>query len=331
MGWIIINGREYYYESKRRFFLDAGVRMVSNTRKGERHEVPDNSLNAHLGKPGSTDSNRCVNVKQLCKATCTAHPTQRPIFRRAIMRSFALAVVSLGMSFAHARADFLTVMAFSNRTEATISFDDGSGNSGTKDVLLTQWVVDYNNGKQQITFRTFSIDLFHTASLNQTYDVYFENLAPTFDHASRMAYIYENFGLGDLTSNPDQAAAVQISLWDLSLNNHNPTSFQQDSDGSYSSGDPEVFKVLLGSNPDADTIAKLVDTYLKASIGAQTSGEWLNAAAAGSDINRGESVMAVPEPSSLVLSLIALGWLGAFSMGRSRTRLALNTRSASKV
>jgi hypothetical protein len=77
--------------------------------------------------------------------------------------------------------------------------------------------VDYNNGKQQITFRTFSIDLFHTASLNQ------------------------------------------------------------------------------------------------------------------SDINRGESVMAVPEPSSLVLSLIALGWLSASSTARSRTRLAQATRSASKV
>src|SRR5262249_49178101 len=157
-----------------------------------------------------------------------------------------------------------------------------------------------------------------------------DNLAPTFDHGSRMAHIYKNFGLGDLTSNPNQAAAVQISLWDLSLNNHNPTSFQQDSDGSYSSGDPEVFKVLLGSNPDADTIANLVDTYLKESIGAKTSGKWLNAAAAGDANNRGESVMAVPEPSSLLLSLIGLGWLGACSRGRSRTRLGLATGSASK-
>jgi hypothetical protein len=36
----------------RRFFLDAGMRPVSNTCSGEPNEVPDNEVNAHLGNPG---------------------------------------------------------------------------------------------------------------------------------------------------------------------------------------------------------------------------------------------------------------------------------------
>jgi hypothetical protein len=35
----------------RRFFLDAGMRLMSNTCLGEPDEVPDNEVNAHLGNP----------------------------------------------------------------------------------------------------------------------------------------------------------------------------------------------------------------------------------------------------------------------------------------
>jgi hypothetical protein len=85
-------------------------------------------------------------------------------------------------------------------------------------------------------------------SVGQTYavDVRFD-LATAFANGAQMAYILANFGVGDLSTNPDQAAAVQIALWDLSLNNHNPTSFGLDADGSYSSGDPSVFSVNFAS------------------------------------------------------------------------------------
>jgi hypothetical protein len=36
----------------RRFFLDTGMRPVSNRYSGETDEVPDNEVNAHLGNPG---------------------------------------------------------------------------------------------------------------------------------------------------------------------------------------------------------------------------------------------------------------------------------------
>src|SRR5262249_6946529 len=149
------------------------------------------------------------------------------------------------------------------------------------------------------TFVTFSIDLFHTVSTGQSYEVNARNdLATAYANGSRIAYIFQNFGLQNLAANPIQAAALQLSLWDLSLNNHNPTSFfSADGGVTYSSGDPSVFHVSFGSNPDASQIATLTNQYLVASIGATTPGSWLDAAAAGNDPVRGQSlVQPVPEP-----------------------------------
>jgi hypothetical protein len=131
-----------------------------------------------------------------------------------------------------------------------------------------------------------------------------------------MAFIYQNFGTEDLTNNADQAAAVQIALWDL-LSNHNPTSFGPDADGTYSSGDENVFNVSFGSNPDATQIAALADHYLKMSTSSTAQGDWLDAAPAGNDPNRGESVLfPVPAPSSIVLVLVALGALATNLLAR---------------
>ena len=52
-----------------------------------------------------------------------------------------------------------------------------------------------------------------------------------FANGSRIGYIFNTYGLDDLTGNPILAAAIQVALWDLSLNNDNPTSFGQDAGG----------------------------------------------------------------------------------------------------
>jgi hypothetical protein len=185
--------------------------------------------------------------------------------------------------------------------------------------------VTYNSGSgTPITFNTFSIDLTHFASVGQTYAVTpGGDLAAAFTNGSRMAYVFQNFGLEDLTSNPVQAAAVQLAIWDLLLP-HNPTFFAQDAGGTYSSGDPSVFSVDLGSNPLAGQIAALTDQYLKASIGASTSGAWLDVTAAGNDPTRGVSVLQpVPAPSSLVLSIAAVSCLGVWDLWRHRPGLLL--------
>jgi len=225
--------------------------------------------------------------------------------------------LALAMSTSPAAADTITLNGFNNNTAATVTFDDGAGHSGSINTLLTQFNVTFT-GVGPLTFDTFSIDLFHTVTAGQIYPVNPRgDVATAFVNGSRIAYIFQTYGLSDLTSNPDQAAAVQLALWDLSLNNHNPTSFQADADGTYSSGDQNVFSVSFGSNPDASHIAGLTAQFLSASIGASTQGSWLDAAAAGDAPNRGESLLRrVPEPSSGLLTLLGLGALGAWGLGR---------------
>jgi hypothetical protein len=103
------------------------------------------------------------------------------------------------------------------------------------------------------------------------------------------------YGVQDLSGNPAQAAAVQLALWDLALNNHNPTSFTLQPDGSYSAGDGSVFDVRFNFPLDAAAIAPLVNQYLQGSIGATVQGGWLNAAANGTGPFRGESLL-LPGP-----------------------------------
>ena len=194
----------------------------------------------------------------------------------------------------------VTIDNFNNATTATVTFNDGAGDSGTVSTLLSQMLVTYMNGDYTTaSFDTFCFDLLHTVIVGQSYLVAARgDLAAVHGNGSRAAYILENYGLGDLTSSPDQAAAVQIALWDLSMNNHDPTSFASDGGTHYSSGDPGVFSVDLGGNPDAATIAGLVNDYLVASIGASNTGDWLDGAA-GSGSDRGQSLL-IPSPFFVV-------------------------------
>jgi hypothetical protein len=168
------------------------------------------------------------------------------------------------------------------------------------------------------------VDLLQTVSVGQTYALASrDDLATAFANGSRIAYVFQHFGLQNLTSDAIQAAAVQIALWDLSLNNHNPTTFGPDADGSYSSGDENIFSVSFGSNPDASQIASLTNQHLGASIGAATTGTWLDAAAAGSAPNRGESILQrVPAPSSGVMIALGLGGLAVLGGRRARRAAA---------
>jgi RHS repeat-associated protein len=187
-----------------------------------------------------------------------------------------------------------------NNTLATVSFNDGAGDSGTNNTVLSQFRMTYAGGAgTPVTFNTFCIDLFHSVSVRQTFATNVRgDLGSAYTNGSRMAYVFQTYGLADLSSNPDQAAAVQLALWDLSLNNHNPTSFGKDADGTYSSGDEGVFKVALGSNPDAAQIAALVNQYLVASEGATAQGGWFDASPAGNAPHRGQSVLIPQSPFS---------------------------------
>jgi hypothetical protein len=139
----------------------------------------------------------------------------------------------------------LTFNGFNGNVTATVHFDDGAGSSGTVGARATQFSVSFtDSGGGTTDFDTFCIDLFHTASVGQTYDVDARSdVASAFANGARMAFIFETFGTGDLSSNPILAAAVQIALWDLSLGNHDPQFFALGAGGIYSSGDPDIFSI----------------------------------------------------------------------------------------
>jgi hypothetical protein len=247
----------------------------------------------------------------------------RPAFR-AHVRILLLTCLGLGVSVAPARAGSITLNGFNNNTPAIVTFDDGAGHSGSDNALLAQLNMTFSGGGTPSTFNTFSVDLFHTVSTGQTYAVTPRaDLATAFVNGSRIAYVFQKFGLQDLTNHAIQAAAVQVALWDLSLNNHDPTTFGMDADGTYSSGDENVFSVSFGSNPDASQIAALTAQYLGASIGAIVTGGWLDAAAAGNDANRGESALQpVPGASSGLLIILGSGGLAILGWWRTRPAAA---------
>ena len=219
-----------------------------------------------------------------------------------VSRAFATAVIPPPIPPPHAPdPGTIGIDAFTSDAQATVFRNDGT-QSGTVHALLTQMVVTYHNSDgTPVTFATFCIDLFHTVSLDQVYPVILRgSLDPFFANGARMTFVLDHYGASNLSGAPDQAAAVQIALWDLSLNNHNPTFFGPEQNGTtYSSGDPNVFSVDMGSNSDASAIASLVNQFLVASEGATTSGGWLDASAAGDGPNRGQSLLI---PPSLVIA-----------------------------
>jgi hypothetical protein len=210
-------------------------------------------------------------------------------------RSFHITYVADGKDDVVLEADpsgTVTLNQLNNNVIGTVSFNDGMGNSGTETAYFSQFNMTYvDSTGSQVTFNPFCIDLAHKVSVGQTYAVYLrDDLDTFFANGGRMAYIDDNFGQGPLSD--DQAAAVQIALWDLSLNNHNPTSFSLDADGTYSSGDESVFSINFNGNPLASQIASLVNYYL--GLNGSAPGSWLDASAAGLNSDRGQSVL-VPD------------------------------------
>ena len=167
-----------------------------------------------------------------------------------------------------------TFNSLADTVTGAISFNDGQGNSGSGiEAYISPFNLTFNNGvNAPVSFTSFCIDLTHEINVGGTYPVAVQtNEATAYANGSRMAFIEQTFGRGAITT--DQAVAVQIALWDLALNNHNPTYFKQD--GSvYDSGDPSVFSVAnLSTNPaDTAEIVMLVNQYLGASASIDPPG-----------------------------------------------------------
>ena len=106
-----------------------------------------------------------------------------------------------------------------------ISASDGHGNSiNPTNVYIDQFHVTYTSDSDHpasttSNLNTFCIDLFHDIVVPQTVKVYEKNdLGATFVHANEMSYIYNQHGNVSLQSNSAEAAALQLALWDLTVN-----------------------------------------------------------------------------------------------------------------
>jgi hypothetical protein len=157
-------------------------------------------------------------------------------------------------------------------------------------VYLGQFDVTFQDGSGNTSsFFTFCIDPTHEVKVPQTYAVnVLDSLtSPPFvsnANDAAMAYIYEHDGMQDLSNNPDQAAAVAIAMMDLVLDSQ--PLLTPDSSGGWKSGSG-AFDI---SKIDPSIIA-LVNTYLAAAQNATTSGAWLDATPAGTDLGRGQSLI----------------------------------------
>ncbi|TPW00772.1 MAG: Cna B domain-containing protein, partial [bacterium] len=188
----------------------------------------------------------------------------------------------------------LKLNARNNSTTATITYNDNAGQAASATVYVSQFNATWNGAGGPTTFNTFCVDLFHAVTVGQTFQATARpDLAPAFTNGSRIAYIYQNYGTQDLSGDPIQAAAVQVAIWALSLDNFVPTQFVDNLNGSWSSADddenndPDVFKVAWGSTPNVADIMALVNDYLNKSLDSAAQGGWFDAALAGDGDNRG--------------------------------------------
>ena len=271
--------------------------------------------------------------------------TMKTTIRSSLICSVLTAALAIGFS-AESRAASVTISSLNNSAVGyTIGFNDGAGgnstgSSGISGVYIGQFNMTYtpDSGPAR-SIETYCIDLSHSiTSIPSTYSVYYRNNVgttfntnyvgggntygnpnppgATYTGGGEMGYIYAKYGAGNLHGNDDQAAAVQIALWALSVANFQgnnitpiPTSFGAYINGEY--GNSNFWVKGVDSN-----VVSLVNSYLvEANTSAAQSSsywgrtDWLDASAQGTYESRGQSVLIVtPEPTSIAL----LGTIGFF-------------------
>jgi hypothetical protein len=172
-------------------------------------------------------------------------------------------------------------------------------NGQSQGVFAGQFNMTFNEGTQiSQSFNTFCIDIDHHVSMGQTYKVEQKDVSGFPGGAGgQMEYLFVTYGQGVLTN--DQAAAVEIALWELSKGS-------------------DTFSYTANAN-----VTALVNTYLLDSTGQSQAGFWQDASAQGDYLDRGQSLIgppdfgslqssSVPEPSSLILLMLGAGGLSAF-------------------
>lgn len=162
--------------------------------------------------------------------------------------------------------------------------------------------ADLSAGTQ---FYTFCVDLNHTSTKTQEYQV---NILPTsvgLTNGPQIAYLYDTYGISQIPiPNADFAAALQLAIWDELVNNG-----QAPSPGS---------PLQYNATP---AVAAQVQVFLNAANSNAANAYWANPSnpqPVGFTIGQGFLVPPniVPEPSSLMLLAMAALGLTAFARRR---------------
>jgi len=172
-------------------------------------------------------------------------------------------------------------------------------------VFVGQFRMTYDVGGLNQALNSFCIDLNHRVSVGQTYLVNLRDLSEFTPPSltGEMAYLYNTYGTGVMTNN-NQAAALNLALWRLSLGTDGQLTFSANS-----------------------TITNAYTAFLaEASLHSATVGQWLDADANGTYQSRGQSVIYPPPPGQQGgvvpvpggLALILSG--GLFGLARSARR-----------
>jgi hypothetical protein len=170
-------------------------------------------------------------------------------------------------------------------------------------------------------FTTFCIDTSHEVTVGQTYSVQQTPVETGLTYGAQMEYLYTKY-IGTAVNNNNEAAALQIALWDLV-------------DGGQSLLTGSQFRYTDTSSP-IYTMANNFITEAKAFVpsGPGSVGFWQDASPSGTALGRGQSligppasgfnpnVLNAPAPSGAILAMSAVATLGVGGLLRRRPVLA---------
>lgn len=154
-------------------------------------------------------------------------------------------------------------------------YDPSQSFTGLGNTFVGQFRMTFDVGGLNQALNSFCIDLTHRVHLNQTYLVNVRNLSEFTPPSltGEMAYLYNTYGTGVMANN-NQAAALNLALWRLSLGTAGELTFSMNA-----------------------TITNAYNAFLtEAALHSSTFGQWLDAAANGNYQSRGQSVMYPPPP-----------------------------------
>ena len=235
----------------------------------------------------------------------------------------ALLVLACLDSAAHATSVSLNALSNSSNT-GYVSWINSQGKSETEDVYISQFQMTYRptTGGASTLF-TYCVDLDHSEQWSKPYAVTPVSLTSAFGqvNGNEIGYLYRTYGAQNLAGHATDDAALQLALWDLSVDSRTPTSFSYDAvAGAYKSGD-SLFEVRGIS----DAVAQQTNYYLKNAMGKLAGDVYLLQSGSENDPNLQQSVLALapaPEPTAFILGAVLLGTLGLLELAKGRLTAA---------